>query len=170
MNLFKRLFNKNDATKHHRKTEFSEELRLKVDDYFAYLLTIYNNYVEQYNQNKAIRDSINKNLDVEAYLRNMDNGIRLTKKASEHIKTSPYVYEIPKSVGQFMSASRTQFLLSLENYIERDELIKRILTQQVDDRLAMDDANELLAKADQHLNSAMNYMEKTRDLVYSIES
>ena len=126
MNLFKRLFNKNDKTKLHKKEEkLSNELQQKVDDYFGYLLMIYNNYVEQYNRNKALRGFINKDTNVDAYIRNIDNGIRITKKATEHIKTSPYVYEIPKSIGQFMSSTKTQFLLSLEHYMKRDDVIKK---------------------------------------------
>src|SRR3954462_9992694 len=123
MNFFKRLFHKNieDDQAGIMKKRKSEEKRLefeqKVDDYFAYLLTIYNDYVDQYNKNKAIRDLINKKTEeetyirnkkteVEAYIRNIDNGIRLSQKAYSQISSAPYVYEIPKSTQQYMSACK----------------------------------------------------------------
>ena len=63
-------------------------------------MTIYNDYVDKYNKNKAIRDLINKKTEAEAYIRNIDNGIRLSQKAYSQISSAPYVYEIPKSTQQ----------------------------------------------------------------------
>lgn len=172
MNLFKRLFNLNtepDPQSEKIQMKLTDEkilnIKHKVEDYFAYLLTIYNDYVEQYNKNKAYREIINKNTEREAYLRNIDNGIRLSIKTIQHIKSAPYVYDLPKSIQQYMSASKTQFLLSLEHYVKRDEVIKNILTTGNDHTVTMDHADELLAKADQHLDSAINYMDKARELL-----
>jgi hypothetical protein len=170
MGFFKDLFQKSNKTDQAgiTKKQKTEEKRLKfeqkVDDYFAYLLTIYNNYVDQYNKNKAIRDLINKKTEAEAYIRNIDNGIRLSQKAYDQIQSAPYVYEIPKSIQQYMSACKQQFLLNLEHNLKRDEAIKElILNQNENHNKTMQHANELLAKADQHLDSAMNYMEKARE-------
>ena len=175
MNFFKRLFHKNneDGQAGITKKQESEEKRIefeqKVDDYFAYLLTIYNDYVDQYNKNKAIRDLINKKTEAEAYIRNIDNGIRLSQKAYNQISSAPYVYEIPKSIQQYMSACKQQFLLNLEQNINRDEVIREvILNQNENHHKTMEHANELLAKADLHLDSAMNYMEKARENVVNL--
>jgi hypothetical protein len=176
MDFFKQLFKKSEGTTGQNgknKKRKGEEKRLKyqqkVDDYFAYLLTIYNDYVDQYNKNKAIRELINKKTETEAYLRNIDNGIRLTQKAYDQINSAPYVYEIPKAIQQYMSACKQQFLLNLEHNLKRDKVIKDlILNQNQKSNSTMQDANELLAKADQHLDSAMNYMEKARKNVVNL--
>src|SRR3954453_15974341 len=103
MGFFKDLFQKSNKTDQAgiTKKQKTEEKKLKfekkIDDYFAYLLTIYNDYVDQYNKNKAIRDLINKKTEAEAYIRNIDNGIRLSQKAYSQISSALYVYEIPKS-------------------------------------------------------------------------
>ena len=173
MNFFKRLFNlkagpnpQRDKIKNKNLEEKLFNIKHKVETYFAYLLTIYNDYVEQYNKNKAFRDMINKNTEPEAYIRNIDNGIHLTLKAIQRVESAPYVYDLPKSIQQYMSASKIQFILSLEHYVERDEIIKKILTNNQDSHtVTMDQADEVLAKADQHLHSAMNYMEKSKELL-----
>ena len=175
MGFFKRLFQKRNEgnqaviTKKQKAEEKKVEFELKVDDYFAYILTIYNDYVDQYNQNKAIRELINKESESQAYIRNIENGIRLSQKAYNQISSAPYVYEIPKSIQQYMSACKQQFLLNLEHNLKRDEVIKEIiLNQNENHHKTMEHANELLAKADQHLDSAMNYMEKARENVVNM--
>ncbi|WP_338469414.1 hypothetical protein R4Z10_11310 [Niallia sp. XMNu-256] len=172
MNFLKRFFKREDVyhppTREflNKKTEENQLImKQKVDDYFAYLLTVYNNYVDDYNKNKAIRELLNKETEIEAYIRNIDNGIRLTGKAMEQIKSAPYVYQLPKSIQQYLSASKTQFLLSLEHHLKRDEVIKQLLTNQKNLALTMDDANAFLAKSDQHLNSAMHYMDTAREIL-----
>jgi hypothetical protein len=172
MDFFKQLFHKKEVnqagSKKKQKAEVKRvEFEQKVDDYFAYLLTIYNDYVDQYNKNKAIRELINKKTEAEAYIRNIDNGIRLTQKAYDQINSAPYVYEIPKSIQQYMSACKQQFLLNLEHNLKRDKVIKDLILNQKSNS-TMQDANELLANADQHLDSAMNYMEKARENVVNL--
>jgi hypothetical protein len=177
MNFFKQLFHKNNEVDQagNKKKQKAEKKRFeyeqKVNDYFAYLLTIYNDYVDQYNKNKAIRDLINNKTEAEAYIRNIDNGIRLSQKAYNQISSAPYVYEIPKSIQQYMSACKQQFLLNLEQNINRDEVIKKVILNENENEnyhKTMEHANELLAKADQHLDSAMNYMQKARENVVNM--
>lgn len=138
----------------------------KVDDFIAYLLNLYNNYTEQYDENEALRESLNIHVNVDKYLDNVEYGIVLTRNAQDRIKTLPFVYDLPKGAQEYLRASKNEILSHLDYYIKRDELVKRTISETKNNGTSRaqnkEDANQLIIKAHIHFESAIGYMERAR--------
>ncbi|WP_394232203.1 hypothetical protein [Niallia oryzisoli] len=159
---------KNTEGKLGKTKKIKDELKLKqVDQFFGYLLTIYNEFADKYSENEEVRQGLKPHS--KEYLKNLEHGIALTKKAHDKIKAIPYVYNIPKTTQQYMKSSKEQFLLNLENYIKRDETIKNKSVEAIESGLITEISDEFIipftVKAQFHMESATNYMDQARQSV-----
>lgn len=140
-----------------------------VDDHIAYILNIYNNYAKHYNENETIRESIDIEKSLEAYLDNLDYGIILTKNAYEKVQYLPYIYGISNSARQYLDGSKKELLLHLENYMKYDEALKNGILEVLNKGGEIDhhteQANKFLIKAHLHFESLKNHLKKARESV-----
>lgn len=160
--------NKEGRKERVNKKQEKNELKAKqVDHYFGYLLTIYTEFADRYSANEDIRQGLKPH--AKEYVKNLEHGIELTKKAYTKINAIPYVFDIRKTTQQYMKSSKEQFLMNLENYIKRDEAIKKIIVEAADNGNMIEISDEFLipftVKAQFHMESATNYMEQARESV-----
>jgi len=164
MGIFHRLTKKEKENKKQKKNE----LKMKqVDHYFGYLLTIYNEFADKYAENEDVKQVL-KPYSKE-YLKRLEHGIQLTKKAYDKINAIPYVYDIPKTTQQYMKSSKEQFLMNLENYIKRDEFIKKTILEAGETGKKIEISDEFTmpftVKAQFHMETATTYMDQARESV-----
>ncbi len=150
------------------KKQKKDELKMKqVDHYFGYLLTIYNEFAEKYAENEDDKQVLT--LHSKEYLNKVEYGIQLTKKAYDKINAIPYVYDIPKTTQHYMKSSKEQFLMNLENYIKRDEVIKKAIVEAVETGNKIEVFDEFTipftVKAQFHMETATTYMDQARDSI-----
>ncbi|KAA9023600.1 hypothetical protein [Niallia endozanthoxylica] len=160
--------NKDGKKENVNKKQKKNELKMKqVDHYFGYLLTIYNEFADKYAENEDFKEGLNPHS--KEYIKNLEHGIQLTKKAYDKINAIPYVYDIPKTTQQYMKSSKEQFLMNLENYIKRDEVIKKAIAEAAETGNKIEIFDEFTipftVKAQFHMETATTYMDQARESI-----
>ncbi|WP_285767542.1 hypothetical protein [Peribacillus sp. SI8-4] len=169
----KQRFNEIDRQKKLQEKQNKINIQEKlVDEYFINLTKLYNEWGDAYNNNEELRESIDIEGELDAFLENFDTGILLTNNLFDRVELLPDVYEVPKPVQQYIKASKEQYLLNLEFHIKRDETIKNGVIEFLEKGEIVEHppelVNQYLNKAHLHLETAQSNMVKARQSIHNI--
>lgn len=128
------------------------------------ILTIYNDWAEDYLELERMRGDLDIEFDFEDYFQNLDESILLSQSAYEEIELVPETFEVPVIAQQYLAKVKENFLLALQCHVKRNESFKYGILETIEKGIAteypIELTNQFLDKAEFYIKSGKRYIDK----------